>query len=207
MRLASLGRSGLRVSDVALGTLTWGRDTDEHEAVEQLELYLAAGGNVLDTSDAYGSGAAHEIVGHLLHSLAADDVIVVSRSGGSTSPGRPFDHSLRHLRASLEATLTRLGRDSVDVWLVHGRDPHTPLEEVCAAMAEAVRTGKAAYVGLAEWPPAWTAAAHRLLHDALGTSLTAVQVEYSLVQRGAEHPEAVVRGVVQQVVLGAALHQ
>ena len=187
MRLASLGRSGLRVSDVALGTLTWGRDTDEHEAVEQLELYLAAGGNVLDTSDAYGSGAAHEIVGHLLHSLAADDVIVVSRSGGSTSPGRPFDHSLRHLRASLEATLTRLGRDSVDVWLVHGRDPHTPLEEVCAAMAEAVRTGKAAYVGLAEWPPAWTAAAHRLLHDALGTSLTAVQVEYSLVQRGAEH--------------------
>lgn len=187
MRVNSLGSSGLQVSDLALGTLTWGRDTDEHEAVEQLELYLAAGGTVLDTSDAYADGIAIDIIGHVLHSLAADDVVVVSRSGGSTAADRPFNHSRRHLKASLDNMLSRLGRDAVDVWLIHGRDRHTPLEEVCATLVEAVTAGKAHYVGVAEWPAPWVAAADRHLRDAHGSRLSAVEVEYSLVQRGAEH--------------------
>lgn len=187
MRQQRLGTTGVHVSDVALGTMTWGRDTDEHEAAEQFELYVSSGGSVLDTSDAYADGAAQEIIGHLLHTFTADDVLVMSRSGGSAEPGRPFNHSRRHLRASLDATLARLGRDCLDIWLIHGRDVSTTLDEICATAAEAVAQGKAHYVGLADWSPAWAASAHQKLRQTPHAPLGLVQCEYSLVERGIEH--------------------
>ena len=187
MREQRLGNTGVHVSDVGLGTLTWGRDTDEHEAAEQFELYVAAGGNLVDTSDVYAEGAAQEIIGHLLHTFTADNVLVMSRSGGSAEPNRPFNHSRRHLRASLDASLARLGRECLDIWLIHGRDKDTDLEEVCATAAEAVEHGKAHYVGLADWSPAWAAAAHEKFSRTVHSPLALLQCEYSLVERGIEH--------------------
>jgi aryl-alcohol dehydrogenase-like predicted oxidoreductase len=166
--------------------MTWGRDTDEHDAAEQCELFLSAGGNVLDTSDSYGDGVAQEIVGHLIHHLAQDDVIVVSRSGGSAEVGRPFDHSRRHLRNSLDTSLRRLGVDAIDVWCVQGRDFHTPVEEVCEIMRNAVESGKALHVALSDWPVSWLAYATRFFAESPGSILVGCQMEYSLVQRGIE---------------------
>lgn len=187
MRERRLGSTGVRVSDVALGTMTWGRDTDEHEAAEQFELYLSAGGCLVDTADVYADGVAQEIVGHLLHNFTADHVLVMSRSGGSSEVDRPFNHSRRHLLASLDATLARLGRDCLDLWLIHGRDQHTSLQELCETAAEAVAQGKAHYIGLADWSPAWAAAAHQYLSRTAHAPLATVQCEFSLVQRGIEY--------------------
>jgi aryl-alcohol dehydrogenase-like predicted oxidoreductase len=186
MRANRLGTTGLLVSDIALGTMTWGRDTDEHEAAEQFELYLASGGFLVDTADVYANGGAQEMVGHLLHSFSADHVVVMSRSGGSTTPGRAFDHSRRHLLESLNTSLTRLGRECLDLWIIHGRDALTPLDELCAIAQQAVHQGKAHYVGICDWPAAWSAAAHRALRASGDVPLTAIQIEYSLVQRGAD---------------------
>lgn len=195
MRRRRLGTCGLRVSEVALGTMTWGRDTDEHEAREQFDVYLEAGGTLVDTSDVYGDGASQEIVGQLLHHAGFDDVLVLSRSGGVRSGDRDYDHSRRHLRASLDASLRRLGVDAIDVWSIHGRDPATPLDEVCDTMAEAVAQGKAHYLCVTDWPGPWIGyAASRL-----GGLLVCGQYEYSLLERGVE---ADVTGFASEVGIG-----
>ena len=95
--------------------------------------------------------------------------------------------SRRHLRASLDASLTRLGRECLDLWLIHGRDPGTELDEVVDVAADAIAQGKTHYVGVCDWPAAWTAAFHQRLRSTTTAGLGAVQVEWSLVQRGIEH--------------------
>ncbi|KAE8764698.1 aldo/keto reductase [Georgenia thermotolerans] len=196
MQQRRVGRTGLTVSDVGLGTMTWGRDTDEHEAAEQLEVFLDAGGTLVDTAATYGDGAAEEVIGALLASAVdREDVVLVSKAGVRTrrtgDGSGVVDASRGSLLDTLDASLARLGTDHLDLWLVQSPDPATPIEETVGALEHAVRTGRCRYVGLSNFPAWTTAQAATLLSPAgpLGPGapgLAAVEVEYSLLQRGIE---------------------
>lgn len=181
-----LGASGLRVSSLGLGTLTWSRDTDEHEAAEQLRDFVDAGGTLLDTAASYADGAAEQLIGSLLNRVVSrDDVVLCTKAGiRRTRRGGVVDTSRGALLRSLDDSLHRLGADDVDLWLVQAPDHRTPLEETVAALRYAVDTGRARYVGLANHPAWQTARVATLLEPA--HRLTAVEVEYSLLQRGIE---------------------
>ncbi|MGO1174107.1 MAG: aldo/keto reductase [Actinomycetaceae bacterium] len=189
MRISRLGATGLAVSAVGLGTLTWGRDTDEHDAAEHLEVFLDAGGTVVDTAASYADGAAEEILGAQLATRGVrDDVVVVSKAGTRVRDGGGVvDASRAALLTELDASLARLGTDRVDLWLVQRPDPATSLEETLGALDHAVRTGRARYVGLANHPAWLTARAATLAESLLpAPHLAAVEVEHSLLQRGVE---------------------
>ena len=151
MQQRPLGRSGLAVSRLALGTMTWGRDTDPDDAAAQLKYYLEAGGTLIDTADVYGDGDAESVIGSLLDQLVPrDDVLIATKAGLTPGGWRRRDGSRGHLLRSLDASLRRLGTDYVDLWQVHGYDPQTPLEETLAALDHAVASGRVRYVGRVE---------------------------------------------------------
>ena len=188
MQQRPLGRSGLAVSRLGLGTMTWGRDTDPDEAAAQLKTFREAGGNLLDTADVYADGDAETVLGSLLGSLVPrDEVVIAAKAGLRPGMARHRDGSRAHLLRSLDAALARLGTDYVDVWHVHGYDPDTPLEETLSALDQAVASGRARYAGVsnfagwqtgraAAWQAAWPGRA----------ALVSAQVEYSLLERGVE---------------------
>lgn len=186
MEQRTLGSTGLRVSELGLGTLTWGRDTDEHDARDLLQAFTDAGGTLIDTAGSYGDGAAEEIIGSLLGTLLhRDDVLLCTKSGVRRTPdGGVIDASRGSLLTGLEASLARLGTDHVDLWLVQSPDPRTPLDETVAALRFAADTGRARYVGLANHSGWQTARAATLLEPV--HRLAAVEIEYSLLQRGVE---------------------
>lgn len=180
MEARALGRSGLRVSRVGLGTMSWGTDTDIHEARDILTAYHDAGGRFVDTSDGFGDGAAEEMLGELLRDTPD---VVVSTKAGTAKGLRRRDASRAHLLASLDTSLRRLRRSHIDVWHIAAWDPFTPLDETMSALDHAVTSGKVRYAGISNfsgWQTA-TAAAHPG-----STRLVSAQMEYSLVQRGVE---------------------
>lgn len=186
MESRAVGRSGLQVSRTGLGTMTWGRDTDEYEARDQFALFLEAGGTLFDTADVYGGGAAEELLGTLVaESGVRDEVVLVSKAGGRRVGDRRFDASRRHLLRALDSSLLRLGTDFVDLWLVHGWDDATPIEETLSALAHAQSSGRARYVGVSNYRP-WQLARAATLAEAMGVNLVANEVEYSLLARGGE---------------------
>jgi len=186
MEQRQLGRTGLRVSHLGLGTMTWSRDTDEHEAAEQLRDFLDAGGTLLDTAASYADGASEELIGALLGTGVARDEVVLCTKGGvrRTASGGVVDASRGALLDSLDGSLARLGTDHLDLWLVQTPDPRTPLAETLSALAHAVTSGRTRYVGLSNHPGWQTARAATVLGDEIG--LAAVEVEYSLLERGIE---------------------
>src|SRR6476661_1230333 len=131
MEQRRLGRSGLKVSRLALGTMTWGRDTDEHEAGDQLKIFLEAGGTLLDTAAGYGDGESERVIGGLLGSAVdREEVVLATKAGISRRTGeRVVDTSRRALLDSLDGSLQRLGTDHVDLWQVHAWSDETELEE------------------------------------------------------------------------------
>jgi aryl-alcohol dehydrogenase-like predicted oxidoreductase len=183
-----VGASGLRVSRLGLGTMTWGRDTDEHESREQLSAFLDAGGTLLDTAAGYGDGAAEELVGTLLREhVDRDDVVVCTKAGVSRSGGvRTVDMSRRAMLGTLDASLSRLGVDHVDLWLAHAWSAQVPLDETLSALEAAVTSGRARYVGVSNYS-GWQTARAATWQQLRGTvSLVATEVEYSLVNRDPE---------------------
>ena len=188
MQQRPLGRAGLLVSRLALGTMTWGRDTAPDDAAAQLKTFVAAGGTLLDTADVYGDGEAEAVIGGLLSTaVSRDDILIATKAGLRPARERRRDTSRGHLLRILDASLTRLGVDYVDLWQVHGYDPETPLEETLSALDFAVSSGRARYVGIsnfsgwetaraATWQGAWPGRA----------PLVCAQVEYSLLERGIE---------------------
>lgn len=194
-----MGNSGLWVSRLGLGTMTWGRDTDEHEARDQWRAFLDAGGNLVDTADIYGDGRCEHLVGELLaETQARDDVVLVTKAGSRPGSQRRFDASRHHLLRTLEQSLERLGVDHVDIWMLHAWDSRTPLAETLAAFDHAVSSGKTRYVALsnvAGWQLATAAVTQQERH---GAPILAAEMEYSLVQRGIERevlPAAKAHGV------------
>ncbi|MFF8291726.1 aldo/keto reductase [Streptomyces sp. NPDC016309] len=189
MEQRHLGRTGLRVSRIGLGTLTWGRDTDEHDAADQLKAFWEAGGTLIDTADVYGGGEAEYLLGQLMERLVPRrDMVVATKAGSVPDPDRRFDGSRGHLLAALDASLARLGTDYVDLWQVHAFDPETPLEETLQALDIAVSSGRARYVGVSNfcgWQLA-KAATWQLAPGGARARLASTQMEYSLLQRGVE---------------------
>jgi aryl-alcohol dehydrogenase-like predicted oxidoreductase len=189
MQQRYVGRTGLKVSRLGLGTLTWGRDTDEHEAREQLIAFTEAGGTLLDTAAGYGDGASEELVGSLVGNVVPrDDLVIATKAGIGRSRGaRETNTSRGHLVATLDASLRRLGVDHVDLWQVHTWSDDVPLEETLTALDYAVTTGRAAYVGVSNYT-GWQSAQAATWQSAVpGRALLASnQVEYSLVNRSVE---------------------
>ncbi|MFG2588634.1 aldo/keto reductase [Streptomyces sp. NPDC048438] len=189
MEQRHLGRTGLRVSRIGLGTLTWGRDTDEHDAADQLKAFWDAGGTLVDTADVYGGGEAEHLLGRLLDNLVPrQDLVVATKAGSVPDPYRRFDGSRGHLLAALDASLRRLGTDYVDLWQIHAFDPVTPLDETLQALDLAVSSGRVRYAGVSNFS-GWQlakAATWQLAAPGLRTRLACTQMEYSLLQRGVE---------------------
>jgi aryl-alcohol dehydrogenase-like predicted oxidoreductase len=189
MEQRQLGRSGVRVSRLALGTMTWGRDTDEHEAAEQFRFYLDAGGNFIDTAAVYGDGDAERVLGGLLGVLGnRDEIVLATKAGISFKSGeRKVDNSRTSLIGDLEKSLVRLKTDYVDLWQVHTWDETTPLEETLGAMDYALSSGKARHVGVSNFS-GWQLARSATLQNPLfgKAPILSTQNEYSLLNRRVE---------------------
>lgn len=178
-----VGRSGLTVSALGLGTMTWGRDTDEHEAQDQLRAFVDAGGTLVETAAHYGDGASEAQLGALLGTAVDRRDVAIATAAGVR--GGRADASRGNLLDTLEESLARLRTDHVDLFLVQALDARTAVEETVDALVQAVRSGRARYVGLANHPGWATGRAAALLASA-GVAPAAVDVEYSLLQRGVE---------------------
>ncbi|MEU5013143.1 aldo/keto reductase [Streptomyces sp. NPDC021749] len=189
MEQRHLGRTGLRVSRLGLGTLNWARDTGEQEAADQLKTFWEAGGTLVDTADIYADGGAEYLLGRLMEGLVPrEDLVIATKAGSVLEADRRVDCSRRHLLAALDASLGRLGTEYVDLWQLHAFDPHTPLEETLQALDLAVTSGRARYVGLSNFS-GWQlakAATWQLAAPGVRNRLASTQMEYSLLQRGIE---------------------
>ena len=189
MELRQLGRSGVRVSRLGLGTMTWGRDTDEHEAAEQLRFYLDAGGNFVDTAAVYGNGDAERVLGGFLGVMVPrDQIIIATKAGISFKSGeRVVDNSRTSLIADLDNSLSHLRTEYVDLWQIHTWDEKTPLEEVLSALDYAVSTGRARHVGISNFAGWQLARAVTLQNPIFGKApIISTQNEYSLLNRKIE---------------------
>lgn len=189
MEIRQVGHSGLRVSRLGLGTMTWGRDTDEHEAAEQLRLFLDAGGNFIDTAAVYGDGDSERVLGGLIGVMAPrESMVIATKAGISFKTGeRVVDNSRTSLLGDLDKSLSRLGVEYVDLWQVHAWDPKVPLEETLTAIDQAVSSGRARYVGISNFSGWQTARAATLQNPLFGrASITTTQNEYSLLNRKVE---------------------
>src|SRR3954467_453107 len=188
MEQRQLGGTGLYVSRLALGTMTWGRDTDEDDASSQLKAFVEVGGTLIDTADVYTDGESETIVGRLLQGVVRrEDVIVATKAVSRRGQERGRDASRRHLLNALDASLARLGTDYVDLWQMHAYDPATPLEETLGALDTAVSSGRARYVGISNYTGWQTAKAATWQRAWPGRApIVSTQMEYSLLQRGIE---------------------
>jgi aryl-alcohol dehydrogenase-like predicted oxidoreductase len=155
MEYRMLGSSGVSVSALALGTMTFGTETDEVGAHGQLDLYVEAGGNLIDTADVYSGGGAEQIIGTWLAKqppVVREQVILATKGRFATGAGpNEVGLSRRHLSRALDASLDRLGVDTIDLYQVHAWDPRTPIDETLAFLDAAVIAGKIHYVGLSNF--------------------------------------------------------
>ena len=183
------GKSGLTLSRIGLGTMTWGRDTDAHEAADQCRAYIEAGGNFLDTSATYGDGDSERVIGGLIGALfKREDVVIASKAGVTYPEGnRIINNSRAALIAELDKTLNRLETDYLDLWQIHSWDPNNPLEDTLSALDYAYSSGKARYVGVCNFSGWQTARAVTLQEsNSAKAPITSIQIEYSLLNRDAE---------------------
>ncbi|HVE29962.1 MAG TPA: aldo/keto reductase [Mycobacteriales bacterium] len=190
MDYRTLGRSGCAVSNLALGTMTFGVETAEPGAHEQLDLFLEAGGTLVDTADVYGGGESERIIGSWLADRPVDLTgrVVLATKGRFPTADDPNGAglSVRHLTRALDASLARLGVDRVDLYQAHAYDPVTPLEETLRTMDGFVRAGKVAYWGLSNFT-GWQLTKLVQLAQAMGVAApVTLQPQYSLVVREIE---------------------
>ena len=180
---------GLEISRLGLGTMTWGRDTDENEAAQQLQYFFESGGNLIDTAAVYGDGDAERVLGGFIGTLIKrDDAIIATKAGITVNDGvRKISNSRNDLIADLDRSLARLNVDHVDIWQIHTWDKLTPLEESLSALDYAVTSGKARYVGLCNFNGWQLARSATLQNPLFGKSMiTTTQNEYSLLNRKVE---------------------
>ncbi|MCC6497221.1 MAG: aldo/keto reductase [Propionibacteriaceae bacterium] len=189
MQRRAVGHSGLQVSRLGLGTLTWGRETRLEDATSLLRCFVEAGGSLVDTAAAYAAGDAERMIGRLLRAggIARDDLVIATKAGFGIRDGqRVVDTSRGALLADLQSSLRRLGTDHVDIWQLHAWG-QAPLEESLAAIDTAVGSGQARYAGISNFVGWQTAQAATWQSAFPGrTPITCAQVEYSLLARRAE---------------------
>lgn len=194
MKYVQLGNSGLIVSKLAFGAMTFGSGNNpsvykvgQDQAQELVDRALEAGINFFDTADGYADGQSEEMLGKLIGSRRKETVIA-TKGGFRVGPGLvQAGLSRKHLFAACEASLARLNTDYIDLYIVHKTDPFTPLEETLEALNDLVRQGKVRYIGYSNWP-AWLAAqAVQMQRERGWAAFINGQMYYSLVGRDIEH--------------------
>lgn len=191
LRYRLLGPTGLRVSEICLGTMSfgdeWGFGADEKTSHQVLDAYEAAGGNFLDTANKYHGGQTEEIVGRWLEGRR-DRTVVATKYTLAMDHADPNSagNQRKNLHTAVEASLKRLGTDYIDLLWVHAWDEYTPFEETLRALEDLVRAGKVLYIGVSD-TPAWVVSASQVLSELRGwTSYAGIQIEYSLIERTVE---------------------
>jgi aryl-alcohol dehydrogenase-like predicted oxidoreductase len=186
MDLRPLGQTGVRVSELCLGTMTFGNQADEATSRRMLDAFLDAGGNFVDTADVYGKGVTEEVLGRALG--ARRERVVLATKGRMPMSDDPNDQgaSRRHLFRAVDASLRRLDTEWIDLYQVHWPDPLVPLEETLSALDDLVRMGKIRSVGVSNYLASHLATA-RALSDRYGWApVVSLQPQYSLVSREIE---------------------
>ena len=190
MDYRTLGRSGCAVSSMCLGTMTFGTETGEAAAHQQLDQFIDAGGTLVDTADVYSGGTSEEIIGRWFASRPAQvtERLVLATKGRFPLGGAPNDAGLSavHLTRALDASLRRLGRDTVDLYQVHAYDPLTPLEETLRTLDGFVRSGKIRYYGLSNFTGWQLTKAVYLARELNVAPPVTLQPQYSLLAREIE---------------------
>jgi aryl-alcohol dehydrogenase-like predicted oxidoreductase len=189
MRYKLLGNTGLRVSELCLGAMTFGdeRGADRDEADRIVRAFADGGGNFIDTADAYGHGTSERLVGELI-GADRDRWVVATKYTTSRDPADPnaAGNHRKNLARALDASLERLGTDHVDLLWIHIWDFMTPVEEVMRALDDQVRAGRVHYLGISD-TPAWVVARANTIAEQRGwTPFSAIQAQYSLVERTPE---------------------
>ncbi len=182
-----LGRSGVKVSRLCFGTMTFGGDADETTSAALFARCRDAGINFFDTADAYTYGRSEEILGRLMKDCR-DELVVATKFSSSTRKGdvNAAGGARRHIREAVEGSLRRLGTDRIDLYYVHFPDPDTPLDETIRALDDLVRQGKVLYLGISNFA-AWQVATALGMSARQGLArFECVQPMYSLVKRQAE---------------------
>jgi aryl-alcohol dehydrogenase-like predicted oxidoreductase len=190
----TLGRTGLRVSRLALGAMTfgteWGWGADKDTARRLLHTYVEAGGNFFDTADMYTNGVSETWLGEFIADAGLRDRAVIStKFSFNAQPGNPNagGNGRKNILRAVEGSLERLGSDYIDLYILHAWDRVTPAEEVMRTLDDLVRSGKVRHVGLSDIP-AWYASRAQTLAELRGYEpISALQLEYSLVERNIEH--------------------
>lgn len=191
MRYKLFGKSGLKVSELSLGTMTFGEDwgfgSDRDECRAIFDAYVEAGGNFIDTANAYTNGTSERMVGEFVKAerdrfVVATKYTLMQRRGDPNSSG----NHRKSMVTALEASLERLDTDYIDIYWVHAADGTTPLEETMRALDDLVRSGKVLYVGVSDMP-AWQVSYSVALAELRGWSrFVGLQIEYSLLERTVE---------------------
>src|SRR6201987_2702682 len=191
MKYRLLGKSGLRVSEVSLGTMTFGDElgwgSPKAEARKVYETYREAGGDFLDTANFYTSGTSEKFVGEFIKGHR--DSVVLATKYSNAAPGNDPNAAGNHRKSmmqAVEASLGRLQTDYIDLYWVHIWDQITPVEEVMRGLDDLVRQGKGLYAGISDAPAWWIAQANTLALLRGWSPFTGLQVEYSLIERTVE---------------------
>jgi aryl-alcohol dehydrogenase-like predicted oxidoreductase len=187
MQTRYLGRTGLKVSELCLGTMTFGRESSEETSYAMLDRFVAAGGNFLDTANVYSAGVSEEIIGRWLSRQSRDRFVVATKTRVPMGDG-PNDAGLsrKHILAAVEASLRRLQTGYIDLYQVHGWDPGTPLEETLRTLDQLVRDGKVRYVGVSNFT-GWQLQKAIDLSRQLGVeTFVSLQPLYNLLDRSTE---------------------
>jgi aryl-alcohol dehydrogenase-like predicted oxidoreductase len=188
-----LGRSGLRVSPLCLGTMTfgteWGWGTEKEIAKSLYTRYLEAGGNFVDTADGYTNGRSEEWLGDFIHETGTrDQIVLATKFTFNVQPGNPNagGNGRKNLYRALELSLKRLKTDYIDLYWMHAWDKVTPVEEVTSTLTDLVRAGKIRAYGFSDVPAWYAARAHTFADREGWEKPAALQLEYSLVSRNLE---------------------
>ncbi len=191
MKYQLLGKSGLRVSELCLGTMTfgeeWGWGSSKEESRKIFNAYVEAGGNFIDTANKYTEGTSEKFIGEFISS-DRDRFVLATKYTSNTRRGDPNagGNHRKNLVQSLEASLRRLNTDYIDLYWVHAWDPLTPVEELMRALDDMVKAGKILYAGISD-APAWIVSQANTLANSRGwTEFSGLQIEYSLIERTPE---------------------
>ncbi len=189
----TLGKTGLRVSRLALGTMTFGEDwgwgAEESAAREIFDKYLAAGGNFIDTADMYTNGNSEKMLGQFVkESGSRDRVVIATKFSYNAQPGNPNagGNGRKNIMRAVEGSLQRLGTDYIDLYILHTWDSVTPAEEVMRTLDDLVSSGKVRHVALSDAPAWYVSQAQTLAKERHLEPISTVQLEYSLVERNIE---------------------
>ncbi len=199
MKTRVIGTCGLDVSEIGLGTMTWGRDTDEYEAREQFDLFTQDGGTFIDTADVYSDGQAEILLGQFIAEnevISRDELVIATKGGRIRNAERSINNTFTHLSKSIDGSLQRLNLDYVDIYFLHAHDSLTPLSAIAENISRLLETNKTKYVAVSNFK-AWQVA--YLAREIQSSRFIGSQNEYSLLIR---EPERELFGALQHFKMG-----